>query len=526
MPCWNYLPAEIKQHVVKKLDFMSRHSLRYTSHLDRLIVDSTPVQLPRVRFGYKDGKYLIVIYTGVEKFLRLEFEIDPSIDKNFVIVHKSENSCNPKKVTTKFVPFLTVWHCAIMHLKSLLAHKSIKINSMEWDVSPEDLKNFLAMRVIELLDGERFRTNEMVMRVHVWGELCKFWNNVCNKEELKVIRQLGLFIDKRGLVPVMAHQLDQYADGKLYSSIFMRMHLSLEDFQETYNNFIEAVKNYIDDLQVVTFKFFDKKNSHIIDEGGELGNVVVHPHKSECGDFIYNVNKKYEQHLDHLKTIKCDLGPFCKRCSDPFEYWYYQNFPRRVLHEPLWTDFIFNIDEEKTQEKLRKNVLQHEIMMENIQKGNKKKTPEIPSWGFKMIPSDGLVYPVYPVNRGGLVKKNKKRKYKLREKEITRKSGEDVVMDEREVDKMEAIEDLDNMFDSEDNVDISEDETASEEPAPENIPESDSSHVRDECLTDSEEKPEEIQTAEPNITLRNLQCIVLTVLFPISVSIILYFVLF
>ena len=43
-------------------------------------------------------------------------------------------------------------------------------------------------------------------------------------------------------------------------------------------------------------------SSHIIDEGGELGNVVVHPHKSECGDFIYNVNKKYEQHLDHLKV--------------------------------------------------------------------------------------------------------------------------------------------------------------------------------------------------------------------------------
>ena len=49
-------------------------SLKNTSHLDRQIVNSTKLYIPRARFGYKDGKSLVVIYTGIEKFLRLEME--------------------------------------------------------------------------------------------------------------------------------------------------------------------------------------------------------------------------------------------------------------------------------------------------------------------------------------------------------------------------------------------------------------------------------------------------------------------
>ncbi|CAP35367.1 Protein CBG17803 [Caenorhabditis briggsae] len=46
--------------------------MRSTSHSDRSIVNSTNFELPRVRFGYKEDRCLIVIYTGVEKFLKLE----------------------------------------------------------------------------------------------------------------------------------------------------------------------------------------------------------------------------------------------------------------------------------------------------------------------------------------------------------------------------------------------------------------------------------------------------------------------
>ncbi|UMM37962.1 hypothetical protein L5515_009563 [Caenorhabditis briggsae] len=54
--------------------FIEKISMRNTCHVDRQIVDSTKFRIPRVRFGYKQDTCLICIYTGIEKFLRLEIQ--------------------------------------------------------------------------------------------------------------------------------------------------------------------------------------------------------------------------------------------------------------------------------------------------------------------------------------------------------------------------------------------------------------------------------------------------------------------
>ncbi|EFO89520.1 hypothetical protein CRE_18172 [Caenorhabditis remanei] len=85
---WSQLPPEIKQHVAKKLDFMSRHALKSTSYTNRLIVNSTSLYLPRIRFGYQRNRCLIVIYTGVERFLRWEFVEDDDDGDGGITVYR------------------------------------------------------------------------------------------------------------------------------------------------------------------------------------------------------------------------------------------------------------------------------------------------------------------------------------------------------------------------------------------------------------------------------------------------------
>uniref|UniRef100_A0A1I7UE99 F-box domain-containing protein n=1 Tax=Caenorhabditis tropicalis TaxID=1561998 RepID=A0A1I7UE99_9PELO len=152
MASWSCLPPEIKQHVVKRLDFMSRHSLRHTSRLDRQIVDSTKCQVPRVRFGYKEGRGLIVVYTGIDQFLRWEF----GLRGHNIVIHKFDStydlnlgvgaSINFEKKNQDKVGLLLHFIFRVFHF--LFASSAIHIRVMEFELSGIEKKDIQSIRGI------------------------------------------------------------------------------------------------------------------------------------------------------------------------------------------------------------------------------------------------------------------------------------------------------------------------------------------------------------------------------------------
>ncbi|EFP00797.1 hypothetical protein CRE_21137 [Caenorhabditis remanei] len=483
MPSWNYLPVEIKQHVIKKLDFISRHSLKNTSHCDRLIVNSTPIQLPRVRFGYKEDKCVIVIYAGIDKFWRLEFEKY----KKGVIVYKSENSWDPKDITKKVIHCTKPLQVSIMILKSLLAHNSILMNAMEWNITQNDISKGVHNRILKLLDGAKFRVTEMVMGRNQWTEVRHFMKSVCYYEEVKTLRIFCLSFDTQNLAPISACQLDQFYEGRHFYTTKLNMEnntlsVFLSNFTElTRDRYLEVEEN-----RTSSIMFFDK--TMVKAPGGiEIEGIVVESRITECGAFDYVIHKKYEEHLQYYKSLKCELGPFCKRCSDPFDYWYYQNSPRRALHEPFWVEHISNNQDNEIVSQLRMAYLREGNEKKKIQKGNKKQTFETPSWGFKHVSIDRLVE---NINRDGQGRKRKKEKGKFKDV----KASEDF--------RIKGSEDL-----SADVVEmILEDMTALQETLSE-------SEQGEEC----QQSVEEVDN-HPKTDFQNILLFVLAVLFPILIS--------
>ncbi|EGT53450.1 hypothetical protein CAEBREN_01566 [Caenorhabditis brenneri] len=157
---WSHLPPEIKQHVVKKLDFMSRHSLKSTSYTDRQIVNSTPLKIPRVRFGHKDGRCLIVIYTGVEQFLRWEL-FD---EGDGVTLQRSENCYDTAEFKRMTIQKANSLQMGINIMSNLLAHESIKIDVFEWDIPCENEEEAeeRMLKIIEYSNGKKFRVSEIL----------------------------------------------------------------------------------------------------------------------------------------------------------------------------------------------------------------------------------------------------------------------------------------------------------------------------------------------------------------------------
>uniref|UniRef100_A0A1I7UE98 F-box domain-containing protein n=1 Tax=Caenorhabditis tropicalis TaxID=1561998 RepID=A0A1I7UE98_9PELO len=135
MVSWSSLPSEIKQHVVEKLDFMSRHSLRQSSDPDKKVVDSTKFTVECVRIGYKEGKGLLAIYTGIDKFVRFELERK----KEGILVTKSENSHDPSQACQPVIikisqEALTIPMYLAMLFHFFLQEQCIHIKRLDYDI--------------------------------------------------------------------------------------------------------------------------------------------------------------------------------------------------------------------------------------------------------------------------------------------------------------------------------------------------------------------------------------------------------
>ncbi|CAL2039209.1 unnamed protein product [Caenorhabditis brenneri] len=372
---WSHLPPEIKQHVVKELDFMSRHSLKCTSHTDRQIVNSTPLKIPRVRFGHKGGRCLIVIYTGVEQFLRWElFDED-----NGITIQRCENCYDTaefKRITIQNADSLQV---GISILRTLLAPKSIKIDVFECDVPCENDYEFKKkMRNMEkYLDGDEFRATEVVSIT--FFKDTAFSKNFakrfcCEVKEFKIMNKVPL---GNNIVPCKTVEFKTITDDESKSAIFI-LHQHLDEVEAFTGGMLEDSTMYGKpwiSYMIERDVGVEKSPTHQFTRSEEVGLIKL-TYATTCGTYITTMFPEDEQFVQNqLVDKQCGMSWLCQKCADPFEYWYHQNLTMRLIHEPFWAFPLFDNDEPSAE---LLNLLKQNL--------NERPKPFKSSWGFERVP--------------------------------------------------------------------------------------------------------------------------------------------
>ncbi|EGT31399.1 hypothetical protein CAEBREN_25242 [Caenorhabditis brenneri] len=315
MAAWSCLPPEIKLHVIRNLDFMSRKSLRCVSYSDRDIVDSTIFTLPRVRFGYKKGRCLIVIYTGIEKFLRWEMEMGDG----FINYHRSQNTFDPEffvKKQLKDVPserpnaFMLV--IALDYLTELVAHKSIQIKTMEWELSSDGLSNdekeLVAFIINTFVTTSTFRVEELVFPERNHGPFVRIVMENAYMVGLKSFRRLGMIISAENLVPEVAHESGKTLDDGVSS---YRTTLLMKDTLPTqlglmHRNF-EILKTYYekDCPSKATYRsVYNKYDDEKVKRKVENDEYVTYITETKCGCTVLKTHSAHEK--DYIEEVDVD----------------------------------------------------------------------------------------------------------------------------------------------------------------------------------------------------------------------------
>ncbi|KAF1753241.1 hypothetical protein GCK72_019797 [Caenorhabditis remanei] len=360
---WSALPPEVKQEAYKKLDFISR-----------------------LEFVKKEGGTL---------------------------VYRTQNSYDPKEATIKFLPSEDPHKTGAFLLRQFFNRNPHSlIETFEWDLEYFNEKDScgISWETINILNHFRackFRIKKLVMDDTTQLDMRKVMSLICDWEILERIESLRLEVDPECLTP------RKFFDRTDLFSRTVPFHDSaiwMSDRRGETPGFLAQIAQISTKDCVTTARFaemddlclFDAQNFPATKVNDKVTgkrqlhrniNVVFRYCKSECGFWCHAVKKEYEKlFIDYFKNEKCGLRWLCKKCSDPFEYWYYQNIGRRVLDEPEWLGIVEKPDDEDEAEFLK---LKCETMRQEFENNDKKQKKENvqkhviqKAWGFRTSNSD------------------------------------------------------------------------------------------------------------------------------------------
>ncbi|EFO87088.1 hypothetical protein CRE_28998 [Caenorhabditis remanei] len=327
-----------------------------TTRLNREIVDSTRISVPRVKIVVDDSDYVITMYTGIEKILKIE--IKKGYDQKTVVSRSENNSetvqSKPSEKSTMDV-FVEI-------LASFFKTETVDIGVLEWDFkqhavpgSENDLKmkkrqgifvNVLSSKIEKSTGGSTvFHTEKLVISDKCASDFTKGLLNLCDKEYLDSMEVLTLTsIEKASKTGAWCDVYTENAESFYSQGVFYEEVPCVDKFLMTtsyrttnwstlrFARLNEKAMKIWSRAGSVLSRTPDKKEFKIVREKAEK-KILLHK-KTECGYSItVYTDEKFEK-LGGMKWFetefmnqKCDLGWFCKKCSDPFDYWYHQNLP-------------------------------------------------------------------------------------------------------------------------------------------------------------------------------------------------------
>ncbi|EFO89319.1 hypothetical protein CRE_15668 [Caenorhabditis remanei] len=329
--------------------------------------------VPRVRVSVKDSGILIMLHTGIDKFLRIE--IGRGSDGKTVI-RKFQSSYNAKDGIQKVLPSTPRYHAAQI-LCGLLSHEKSLIGTMEWEIEgginvkhhEEETQSVKAslvkevhfLSVLQKYSGKShgiFRATKLATSWNMTPEMENFLQKILVPADLKSIERINVTPSEKSMTPLfcfdtylplndrgvpcgtktIGHQyIKEIYDGFVYMSILSPGfgHFRFATFDDYAKNIWDNVKFPVKKINQKLYMKQEPANSFM----REL--TLLHM-RSPCGYWIYAVlnSKQYIFNEYQVYNKICGLGWLCKRCTDPFEYDYYQNLGRRVLCEPEYNEVI------------------------------------------------------------------------------------------------------------------------------------------------------------------------------------------
>ncbi|ULT91363.1 hypothetical protein L3Y34_009155 [Caenorhabditis briggsae] len=357
MSGWSCLSPETKQKVVQKLDLMSRIALGSTCRADRDIVNSTKLYIPRVRIAKNEDDCLLMIYSGVNQFLRMEF----SERADGVLISRSQNSFNPEHKSFKLIPFDMTFGTSTLAMfiaVNVLSKPNILVGTIEWN-NVDQFKMLFWTLCLKFV-SETWKFLELRTVTSFFSKLC-------------VIILSGIVMrDCAGVASIfetLESALDaEPSDGEYVFHTIRDLGMGASEHFDLLDVPVQKLK------EKVTMKRFTRKN----------GAYVFRFNKSSCGFFIYAVLADHEnKFLELFQKETCGIGQFCKKCANPFDYWHYSNITRRIFHEPKWTETPDADSETLTKESMDSEMRVEKRKLKEMEEQNKgiKYRP----WGFRNI---------------------------------------------------------------------------------------------------------------------------------------------
>lgn len=408
---WSGMRPEDKMEVVKRLDLMSRHALRSVSRADREVVDSTDFYVPRVRLSLKDDMAMLMVYTGIEKFLRVEIKRG----NGGVMVYRMENTYNLRKASVKMIPS-GVLPAAMTILQTLFIHKpvligTLEIEAVERNVTVQYLILGMILRCLRThwFPENVFRAKRFVVNYVIGDRLRELMaKELLDRSVLEVLETEKLTIE--GETPAVIQSYSKRNISKELGGVqtYNTEHTTA-DQEESLKKLLET--NEIGSSEGYSTVSFDEFKKFTFAKGYEfeqerVKTVIVNSFRStdtdpvigvanydlKCGGWVHLMRKSQEKRFKGvLKNADCALRHHCKQHADPFDRWFYNNLALRLYHEPNWFDIlVYPGDYQKDKnpyEKLKKGKREvYKRLLKTRKRGVAKKTGVGESWGFtKMI---------------------------------------------------------------------------------------------------------------------------------------------
>ncbi|EFO89312.1 hypothetical protein CRE_15667 [Caenorhabditis remanei] len=367
---WSDLSTKLKKNVAGRLDLMSRHALRSTCRSNRYLVNDMDFFIPRVRVSVKDSAILIMIHTGIDKFLRIEMWIGPH---RKTIIRKSQNVYDANHAIQKVLPSIPRFYVARV-LCSLLSHEKLLIGTMEWEFDGDAIDTLKVLRdweynlrrihfqpesktavknwinkihsFVDFLQkyfrkSHVFRANQLMTTNNMIFETAELLRKMYDPSDLKKIERINVLLSKESLTPLysfdtylplrvgrirrcaenICHEYDERSPGFLEKFVDLSL-LSVGFGVLRFAKFDDFARQIWDRVRKPVTVFTDNLHMKVELAGSFKGHLTLFHMRSPCGYWIYMVLDSRRKDFDAyniLKRQRRDMGRMRGRSSEDIQ---------------------------------------------------------------------------------------------------------------------------------------------------------------------------------------------------------------
>lgn len=330
-------------------------------------------------------------------------------------VAKCENDWKPEAAELTFIAKKKSILYAFELLFHFLAHKTVTIGTLEVNINFDgNIELQTDIEKVQKIVGDRFlRAQKLVWPKESIRFGYQYFYTLCDPNEIRTQEYMSMRLSSQNLVPVTMY-FDKIYNTKhnpiCKTDLFLAtptpdtinrakaqllLHIEQYDkkgYDSELGDFFR-VGTYCEVYSMSRrgYRVPPPSSHRRVEEG-----IVMHTLTSKCGTWTNMYPVEHEaQYKTYYKDQKCGLGILCKRCSDPFDYWYHQTFSQRIIrtgssivffHVAGINDDAYDREIELLGKKLKESEAQKEKNRnQKYMKKNSQKMPsasEQKSWGF------------------------------------------------------------------------------------------------------------------------------------------------